>query len=520
MNVSTATIRNWIKTGYLNTRGKGLISKRSVELFQSEIAGKEKLHSRANKSQLDKHDHTQLSLSIPSLISEIRIDDLSDYYERTLSNSYRNQEGIYYTPSNIIQDMFKGITFHNDQTFLDPCCGTGNFLIEAIRNGVHPKNIYGFDTDPNAVMIARERIKHLFGYDSTNIKVGNFLEIYRKLELQNDFFDFVFTNPPWGKKILKSEKEYYSKLLNCGKSIDTTSLFLSASLKVLNSNGLLGFLIQEAFFNISTFENIRMISLEKTIPRIIDYDRPFKGLLTKAQAIILKNKPSRDDSLTLCETRNKQHIRHQSSFFKNPKKILNFWTTSEESEIISQIFSKNHVTLENNANWALGIVTGNNEKYCSTEQLPGYLPVYKGSDISKNKIKDPSTFIPPSFDLFQQVAPLEIYLSKEKLIYKFISNKLCFFHDDKQRYILNSANILIPNINVISCKDLSSLLNSEIMNWLFSNLFNTHKILRGDLESLPIHIEFFKEYGDFNESNYLEYLGIIKNPNGSYRVKK
>jgi hypothetical protein len=40
-NVSTATIRNWIKTGYLTQSGEGVISQESLEKFISEVAGKE-----------------------------------------------------------------------------------------------------------------------------------------------------------------------------------------------------------------------------------------------------------------------------------------------------------------------------------------------------------------------------------------------------------------------------------------------------------------------------------------------
>ena len=51
VEVSTATIRNWIKTGYLEQAGKSKITLDSLERFKREISGKEKLTKRANKSQ-------------------------------------------------------------------------------------------------------------------------------------------------------------------------------------------------------------------------------------------------------------------------------------------------------------------------------------------------------------------------------------------------------------------------------------------------------------------------------------
>ena len=175
--------------------------------------------------------------------------------------------------------------------------------------------------------------------------------------------------------------------------------------------------------------------------------------------------------------------------------------------------------MQGKAKWALGVVTGNNDRFCSDTQKEGYLPIYKGSDITKTGLKEPNTFISNDFSNFQQVAPLEMYHAKEKLIYKFISSDLCFYSDTHQRYILNSANLLIPFNLGISGEQLTILLNSEIMNWLFKKLFSTHKVLRGDLELLPIHTDYFSNNQDFSEINYLNYLQITKTENGTFRIK-
>ncbi|MCB1658804.1 MAG: hypothetical protein KDI39_11315, partial [Pseudomonadales bacterium] len=59
--VSEATIRNWIKTGYLKLLSKGQVSQASLMQFNRDILGKEKLHQRANKSQKDSHNHQLIS---------------------------------------------------------------------------------------------------------------------------------------------------------------------------------------------------------------------------------------------------------------------------------------------------------------------------------------------------------------------------------------------------------------------------------------------------------------------------
>src|SRR5690606_6998714 len=245
------------------------------------------------------------------------------------------------------------------------------------------ENVYGFDVDENAVLITKQRIKDEFGYESENIKVGNFLNEALTLRKENTLFDLIFTNPPWGKKIDKIEKQKNATLYNCGNSLDTTSLFMGASLSILKKEGFLGFLIQEAFFNISTFEDIRRRVISKQILRFVDYDKPFKGLITKAQSIILTNSEPKADTSLECSYNGRTYNRLLTSFKNNPKSIFNFWTDQNESEVINQLYKVNHITLDGKAKWALGIVTGDNKKYCKkTKESDNYLPIYKGSDIT------------------------------------------------------------------------------------------------------------------------------------------
>ena len=297
-------------------------------------------------------------------------------------------------------------------------------------------------------------------------------------------------------------------------------MFFFACIQALRGSGELGFLLPEAFFNISNFEATRRKALEFEIQRMVDYGKPFKGLVTRAQAIVLKKSPSTHQNSVICQSYEATFSRASYSFGSNPKTIFNLNCSHEDSEVLSHIFSLPHILLRDRARWALGIVTGNNKKFIQKSNQKDHIPVFKGSDILNSGLKEPTTFIPSDLSLYQQVAPTEFYEAEEKLIYKFISSKLSFFHDTDQRYILNSANLLIPDPSFpISAKNLAALLSSDFMNWVFVKLFNTHKILRGDLECLPIHSEMIGD-GNFQEDRLLLELGIEKLKNGTYRIKK
>jgi len=520
--VSVASVRNWIKTGYLDQIQKGLVSQESFDAFKNNVAGGEKLTTRANKLLKDSHNHADLVKQYHSLINENKIDgyDLGLKYEQALSNSYRNKKGVYYTPATVVEHFFQYLPEDCSKlSFCDPCCGSGNFIIAAINHGISPENIYGYDIDPFAVALTKKRIYEKTGYQTNNILQTDFLEC--SLKPNPTQFDIIFTNPPWGKKIRKHQKQTFAKAVGAGKSLDTSSLFFFACLSRLANEGYLGFLLQEAFFNVACYEHARKKALALQVLSVIDFGKPFKGLLTKAKGIVLKNTAPKKANKVICSDIDSQHHRLQESFLLNPKAIFNSHCSPIESKTISHLYSLPHISLANQAKWGLGIVTGNNKKFIQNTPEKGYIAVYKGADISQGEINKADSFIPDDLSLYQQVAPIELYQAKEKLIYKFISSKLVFFCDEKQRHILNSANLLIPDKDFpISQFQLSAILNSGVMSWLFQAIFDTHKVLRSDLEALPVHCDYFTKHEKFDEQTFCEHLGIEQLDNGVYRVKK
>ena len=261
--VARETVANWVKEGYLETDGQNRITRDSIRRFEQKYAGKIKLHARANKLHKDGVDVEEVSKIILDELHHKAFDaSIGDRYEQMLSESFRNKEGVFYTPMNIVDDMMRGVEADDSTLFLDPCCGTGNFLVKAVEKGVSPQNLYGFDTDPVAVMIARRRIKEMTGQEASHVVCSDFLKECPELKVR---FDMVYTNPPWGKKIPKADRDKLAKSYQSGSSTDTCSLFLFAALSVLKADGLMGLLMPESFFNIKIFENARKAGVEKRI---------------------------------------------------------------------------------------------------------------------------------------------------------------------------------------------------------------------------------------------------------------
>ena len=107
LGVSGATVRNWIKTGYLELVSKSRVSRDSLENFKSKISGVEKLNHRANKSKNDTHNHESVVAEFLKKIKSesAELESIGHCYESSLSDSYRNKEGIYYTPNEIVKEL-------------------------------------------------------------------------------------------------------------------------------------------------------------------------------------------------------------------------------------------------------------------------------------------------------------------------------------------------------------------------------------------------------------------------------
>lgn len=99
----------------------------------------------------------------------------------------------------------------------------------------------------------------------------------------------------------------------------------------------------------------------------------------------------------------------------------NFSHSDEESDCLEKIANvKNGFTLKNQADFALGIVTGANKKYISSEKSPENEMVLKGGNLHRYYFEDSDSYIHFAPEQFQQVAPIEMYRAPEKLIYRFI----------------------------------------------------------------------------------------------------
>lgn len=415
------------------------------------------------------------SLKIP----EDEKDLLGVVYQSLRTEGSKNISGSYYTPSQITDSLCNNITINKTQKALDPCCGSGAFLLSIKCD--YPECLFGFDVDPIAVMLAK--INLLLKYSqfefAPNIYVLDYLKSFDMFsddkKLRTMKFDYIVTNPPWGgmQKIVCSE-------ITSG---ETFSYFFVKSFNQLKDDGIISFLFPESIANVKIHSDIRRYILFKTeICNINIIDRNFTGVLTKHLAITCKKSTKRPDTVPVSDYDHVISI-PTSRFSDATDNIFSF--NSNEYQVIIDKVNLAGKHFLSNSDWALGIVTGNNKELLHEIPIEGDEPIYTGKEVTPYLLKQAKYYIRYDREKFQQVAKDAYYRSDEKLVYKFISKRLVFSYDDQKSLLLNSANILIPHIKNMSTKTVLAFLNSYVLQFYYKNQFNVLKVLKSNLMQLP-----------------------------------
>ncbi|MEG1946738.1 MAG: TaqI-like C-terminal specificity domain-containing protein [Lachnospiraceae bacterium] len=405
----------------------------------------------------------------------------------------RKAAGAYYTPTYVVHQLIEHLDLDGGKTgktVLDPCCGTGNFLLQ-LPDYFVPENIYGNDIDPISILLTRINLSLRFPALKIDILYQHITVSDYLFNKDTAVYDFIIGNPPWGCEFTPKQKTSLRMSYSCaiGENIESYDLFIERSLAHLSLNGILSFVLPEAILNVKSHGMIRKeILLGNSIQRLSYLGDVFDHV--QCPCIILQllhtKKPFSCLGMQVQHKQNTFEIKQERPITAD---CFSFLSTDAEYDILHKLFhNPNFVTLLNHADFALGIVTGNNKKYISSVSSLNSERILKGSDICKFQKKQTSNYIDFVPQQFQQVAPISYYRAPEKLLYRFICNQLVFAYDNQQTLSLNSCNILIPKLDGLSIKYILAVLNSRVSQFLFHKQFHSIKVLRSHIEQLPIPV--------------------------------
>lgn len=426
----------------------------------------------------------QTEINVPDGVWDIHEDVLGFVYQSLLAEGERNRTGQYYTPRKVVEYILGDMKLGQTETFLDPCCGSGAFLMGV--NAADQSNIYGFDINPVAVMLAAANL--LVKYHDVEFTPKVYcLDFLNTPTTADDApadiperFDYIYTNPPWGSDKERVYADKYPQI----KSKEKASMVMVRALERLNATGTLCCLLPTSLLKIKTHGDIRKILLSGTAIQGINlFTDNFDGVFTDYFSIRLTKGAAAAQNYTVNNGIDVENITLSAQDMASGHIVLKAMSRHDIS-IVGKINALRHDDLTH-SEWALGIVTGDNKNKIKNVMAEGMEPIYIGKQVCPFNLNDGNSYISFNPDTFQQCAREEYYRAPEKLVYRFIAKYPIVAYDDRQRLCLNSANILIPDVDGISVKSVAALLNSSLYRYYYSLKFHDIKVLKGNLMALP-----------------------------------
>lgn len=152
--------------------------------------------------------------------------------QKLIPSITRHKAGEYYTPPFLVTKMIKE-SYHFGDFVLDPCCGSGNFLIGLIKFIISQnktkkeklgaiENIYGFDVNPISIFLSKVHILFILKEEASNMKLNLlvFDFLFQDKKLFHEKFDLIIGNPPWYTYRDVDSIDYQKKLKNLAEKLE------------------------------------------------------------------------------------------------------------------------------------------------------------------------------------------------------------------------------------------------------------------------------------------------------------
>ena len=226
--------------------------------------------------------------------------------QKLLSSYIRHKSGEFYTPPFIVKRMIEE-AYSFGEKVLDPCCGSGNFLIEIIKTILNSsktgkdkikalKKVYGCDINPVSVYLTKINLLYLLKEDFFNINqnfnVTDFL--FQDEDYNKENFDLIIGNPPWFTLRDIDSLDYQEKIKELSElleikplpknvlNIEIASLFFyKANTSHMKANGKIFFVITQGvingshaarFRNFKGFHNVKLWRFTRKITDMFNID--------------------------------------------------------------------------------------------------------------------------------------------------------------------------------------------------------------------------------------------------------
>lgn len=240
--------------------------------------------------------------------------EMNDYneksmeYEKSLDSAYKKELGIFYTSTKLAKKIIEFLNIPLESTIMDPCCGTGSFIISAENLGY--KNLFGADIDSCAVKICKKssKLKNIEVLDTLGNSGSSVLRKVKSLQQ----VDYVIGNPPYApiSKDIQVDTSDYLFLRDVKDS--GSNLFIAAlyrAFELAKPTGMISYIIPKNFLHVASYSLLRKkILKEKSIHSIIDIGACFKSVRGEQIILTLRNSYERDNNFLIFKYENEEFV--------------------------------------------------------------------------------------------------------------------------------------------------------------------------------------------------------------------
>lgn len=311
-------------------------------------------------------------------------------------------------------------------------------------------------------------------------------------------FDLIIGNPPY-LQLSKTEditKEYKNYLLETyetsGGRLNTFIFFIHLSNRILHPNGFLNFIIPNTILSQEYYAFTRNFLVNKvSLTEIVNFPiLPFEDAVVETVLIQYANKPKLVDKVEIKEL-SKENIKSISHLKRDTvNRDSKFSFVYQLDPIIEKVYEKEHLTFGSICDINQGIAL-KGDKSLSLKESKENDECYKlldGRNINKYSLKWDGVWLDYDLDRIHSCKRKDIFESAEKLMFRRVSSSLIFTYDNQQFYTLNTL-VIVNKKDLDKGPDLKfilGLMNSKLMNYVYSNKFKSTKTVFSEIQARSI----------------------------------
>ena len=455
----------------------------------------------------------------------------------------------------LLQKLEDYRTWLHQITIIDPACGSGAFLNEALNflieehkyideleakltgssiaftyhsESILENNLFGVDLNEESVEIAKLSLwlrtaepNRKLNDLSNNIKCGNSLiddpEIAgnKAFNWEKEFpqifakggFDVVIGNPPYvlcqPSNTNEATLNFYKSFEVASYKIDLFHLFFERGTYVLRNSGKLGFITPNTYLSNKYIQKLRNFILKNTfIEEVINYNEiVFVDAGVDVATLILTKDKSKNENIKIYNSE-----RGELKFITT--KSQNSWNEAEE-----QVFNlkndfffefKDCIKLEEIGNTYFGIQAYDRKSSISDRKInENYISIIDGADIVRFQYSIPNKFFNYLSENIKSGGDWNVY-SQDRIVISQIGQSPKVGFCEKGILTSNTIYNLFLKDSRFSLKYIIAILNSQLIKNYWLSKYNDNKDLFPKIKGYQLKQLPIKEISLENQQPFIE----------------